>query len=67
MLPLRFPFSTFHTPSPSGLPLSQGEKVDDSFPCYFVPLRQGAKRTFRRMTECHSVPSEGRKPRCDVG
>ena len=46
MLPFTFPlfhFSTFHTPSPSGLPLSQGEKVDDSFPCYFVPLRQGGE------------------------
>ena len=27
----------------------------------FVPLRQGAKRVFRRSTECASVPSEGRK------
>ena len=26
-----------------------------------VPLSQGAKRVFRGMTECHSVPSEGRK------
>ena len=36
-------------------------------PIYFVPLSQGAKRVFRGMTECHSVPSEGSTPQCDVG
>ena len=36
-------------------------------PRYFVPLSQGAKRVFRGMTECHSVPSEGSTPQCDVG
>ena len=34
---------------------------------YFLPLRQGAKRVFRGMTECHSVPSEESTPQCDVG
>ena len=34
---------------------------------YFVPLRQGAKRVFRRMTECLSVPSEGSTTQCDAG
>ena len=42
------------TPSPSGLPLSQGEKVGDcvssfQFPVYFVPLRQGRRGAKRRM------------------
>ena len=32
-----------------------------------VPLRQGAKRVFRRMTECHSVPSKGSTTKCDAG
>ena len=32
-----------------------------------VPLRQGAKRVFRRMTKCHSVPSEGSTTQCDAG
>ncbi len=44
-------FSLFHVPCPCYFP-----------PCTnFVPLRQGAKRVFRRSTECASVPSEGRK------
>ncbi len=30
-------------------------------------LRQGAKRVFRRMTKCHSVPSEGSTTQCDAG
>ena len=34
---------------------------------YFLPLSQGAKRVFRGMTECHSVPSEESTPQCDVG
>ena len=34
---------------------------------HFLPLRQGVKRVFRGMTECHSVPSEGSTPQCDVG
>ena len=34
---------------------------------YFLPLRQGEKRVFRGMTECHSVPSEESTPQCDVG
>ena len=37
------------------------------YPIHFVPLSQGAKRVFRGMTECHSVPSEGSTPQCDVG
>ena len=36
-------------------------------PIHFVPLSQGAKRVFIGMTECHSVPSEGSTPQCDVG
>ena len=34
---------------------------------HFLPLRQGAKRVVRRMTECHSVPSEGSTTQCDAG
>ena len=30
------------------------------------PERQWAKRVFRRMTKCHSVPSEGCTLQCDV-
>ena len=33
---------------------------------HFLPLRQATKRVFRRMTRCHSVPSEGRNSHCDV-
>ena len=33
----------------------------------FLPLGQGAKRVVRRMTECHSVPSEGSTTQCDAG
>ena len=52
-------------PPPSGTPPVQGEsqlqpKKIPRQPT--VPLRQGAKRVFRRMTRCHSVPSEGRTP-----
>ena len=32
----------------------------------FLPPKLGAKRVFRRMTECHSVPSKGRNHYCDA-
>ena len=66
-----FPFTSYPLPL-RVLPLSQGEKASghlkpESPPTNFVPLSQGAKRVFRGMTQCHSVPSEGRTPQCDVG
>ena len=48
---LPFPFSPFIIPPPLR-----------SSPCL-----RGTKRVFRRMTECHSVPSEGSTTQCDVG
>ena len=60
------------------LPLSQGESCcavgrSKGFitlhktSIHSLPLRQGEKMVFRGMTECHSVPSEGRNPHYDVG
>ena len=53
--------------------LSEKSKKSDgikSFPfsvlTFFVLLRQGAKRVFRGMTECHSVPFEGSTLQCDA-
>ena len=55
------------TPSPSGLPLSQREKVDASAPHPLCPSKLWGEEGFRRMTECHSVPSEGSTTQCDAG
>ena len=48
--------------------MSQGVQSESHTPRQqTVPLRQGAKRVFRRMTKCHSVPSEGSTTQCDAG
>jgi hypothetical protein len=42
-----------------------GQSVTTEYP-KLSPWDRRAKRVFRRMTECHSVPSEGRTLQCDV-
>ena len=63
----KFYFHSYFTLALEGSQTSLRQECAESLstplpPAGYSPLSHGAKRVFRRMTRCHSVPSEGRTP-----